>query len=1429
MTDKDDFVHMHLHSDGSALDGACTIKDYVAEAKKRGNPAIACSDHGTMRMSLKLHEACKEEGGIKPIFGSEFYVSPDMRRKGLTEEERAEITKGLPAGARKAAIKEYEEREGIRDRWHMCVWAKNDVGLRNLYRLSSASFIDGFYYKPRIDLKELERYKEGLIVSTGCLSSPIHDSNATGKTRQALEYADRLFDMFGEDLRLELQPHAIRDQRVANKLILELHDRFGGKASLLATQDAHYLRQSDAEHHEVLLCIGTASKLSDPDRFKFDGDEFHFRTRKEMFAAFRRHHEFIPKETVKKALDATMEMAEQMTAKIVTDYHAALLPSPHMPEKYAGDNFSYLRDLCLDGWKWRAIDRRSVGLAKRRGLEHAKLYAEYGARLRHELRAIRTQKFVPYFLIVRELYAFARGQKIQVGPGRGSAGGSLIAYLLGITAVDPIEHGLIFERFINPFRMDMPDIDMDFEDKRRHEIMSWLVQRFGQENVAQIATVGKLSGKDVLKSVARVLEVPLMEVSAVTSSIVERSSGDERASQTVEDSFKEFDVCKKFDAKYPKVLYHARHLEGLSKTLGMHAAGIVTSPVPLTDILPLEIRKHEGRNVVVTAYDMYGAAAMGLVKLDVLGLRTLTVVREAVEAVEQNRGVKIDLESEDFSLNDTKTLQAYTDHDYGGIFQYDTPGADKVCKGVTFSDFEDIAAMTALNRPGTARSGLAAKFVERKMNPKLVSKVDYHPLVSEITKDTLGIIVYQEHVIRIFTDCAGFAPGTADSLRKTMAKKVGDETMGKEREKFVKGCEEHSGIDAKTANKIMDAIVFFGCVRKGTMVSTVHGPRAIETLCAGDKIWSVDVEGKLVKNTVKAVGGSGRKPLFAVRTTQSEVLASADHWWMVRAPDGSQSFKKTSDLVPDDDIASVARGSFEAGWAPFVDARSRADAETFDLECKNEPANYLCRAPLEGECRSDVTTWNVSHNSYGFNKSHATEYGVISFWTMYLKVHYPLEFFWASLKNEPDRQRVAQLAKDAKKHGIKLLQPHVNVSKTDFAMDVPNNAIRGSLTDIKGCGDAAAETIMAQQPFTDWWDFIGRVEKRKVHKGVVLALAKAGALAGMIPNTKWFVENINEFWKAQGKKKTGPAHEMLQASRDDQDFDAEEAALVSSSVNPLAFGRHPVDAYKEFIKRAVKVPLADMSSETFFQDYNNKGTYILGIIVHVQYCLIGDFHSGLPPTEDEKRRQFWGTRFAKVNIEDKGGRQNRCIFGIDVFDRCRHIIDMGVGTPVIAHVIPNAKYENVYAQTCVELATLRNKMAEGAEKDVWEQVALGMHPAIFYKWKDEETKTKRAFNRTFKKSPLGGVFTGVVTNVKLKYDKNDNMMAFFGLLAADGMWIEAIAFSSVWDQIKGAIKPGRLVMVEIEKKPDTYRGGGWSHFAGNVRVLTKPDLETKSS
>lgn len=831
MKKTEDYVSMHVHSDLSSLDGACKIADYLEVARERGAPALAITDHGTMRGFYDLLSAANEaEDAVKPIYGVEFYVSPDMHRRGLTDEEKDAVAGAARGTERTRLIKDHEETEGIRDRWHLTAWALDDVGLRNLFRLTSAAWTEGFYYKPRIDIEEIAKHNEGVAFATGCLNSPINDLWLAGKKRRALGVADRLYEILGDRLYLEIQPHNIKAQREVNGLWTtpSVRSRYR-EAKLLATQDSHYLTRDDAGSHDVLLCIGTAARITDPDRFRFDGDEFHFRTREEMEAAFLANHGHISDDDVKEALDNTVELAERVTTAPKIDKLRALLPAVEMPEGYKSE-MAYVRDLCIEGMRWRDISGRAKKIAEAEGITHAEMLQRYGARLRHELGELNRKRFLPYFLVVRELYDWAREKKIMCGPGRGSSAGSLVAFLLGITSVDPLEHKLIFERFISPARPELPDIDMDWEDARRGEIIEYLVEKYGRANVCQIATHGKLTGKQVLKDVSRVFNVPFAESNMITDHVMERDSGDERAFHTVEDSIEQSKELRDFAESYPDVITHAIALEGLTKTLGIHAAGIIASPVPLTDIIPLESRTRPpsagpGPRIVVSALDMEGVQAMGLVKLDVLGLRTLTYLRMCVEEVERRHGVRHDLEA--LSLDDPDTLQCFTDGDFMGVFQFDSVSSRKLCAGITFTHFEDIATMTAINRPGATRSGLAEQYVERKKEGISVTDLSeeevFHEKVRAITVDTLGVLVYQEHLMRVFGEVAGFSPAEVERVRKIVGKREGAEAMERERPAFLDGVKSATpDMSEETANKLFGALVQAGAYQFNKSHATAY-------------------------------------------------------------------------------------------------------------------------------------------------------------------------------------------------------------------------------------------------------------------------------------------------------------------------------------------------------------------------------------------------------------------------------------------------------------------------------------------------------------------------------------------------------------------------------------------------------------------------------
>lgn len=830
MSGDDDFVHLHTHSDFSQLDGCGKVKGFIEVAEERNHRAIAFTEHGTMR---GIHDLAKhtQDKSIKPIYGIEFYVSPDMNARGLSDEDKAAVIGDLKPNSKeaKALVRETESTRGIRDRWHLTVWAQTDEGLKNLYKLSSMAWLDGFYYKPRIDLATLMEHGDGLHVATGCLSSPINQRVIAGRTKRALAEADLLHERFGENLWLEVMPHDIPVQRDCNEFMLKLRDRYG-TPNLLATQDAHYVARGDAEAHEVLLCIGTGTVMSNPERFKFDGDEFYFRTRGEMSDAFERHHPGFKERHIKEALDNTMRLADSCTAQIELDRFKCILPPVNLPEKFHGDEWGYIKELCRMGWEWREIPERAARYGKRERMDTHDAVKIYRDRLLKELRVFRARKVVPYFLIVDDLYKWARSKAIAYGPGRGSSAGSLVSFLLGITSVDPIEHDLLFERFLSPGRIDMPDIDMDFEDVRRGEILDYLRERYGHENVAQITTVGGMKAKQCVKDVARVFEVPYVESNDATSEI-DNDAG-------VDDSFDNSRALRAFNKKFPHVREFASKLEGMNKNVGVHAAGIVTSPIPLTDIVPLEWRKSKSdknaARVVVTALDMKGVQDRGLLKLDVLGLRTMTVLRMSAEAIAENpegdmvqynplrlNGDKIDSE---IDMDEPCIMEGFTEHDFVGVFQFDSVSADNVTKGATFKSFADVAAFNALNRPGTTRSGMAEEYVLRMKKPERIGRTKYHEYIKDITKKTLGVLLFQEQVIETLVKVGGFSPGDADELRRKIGKSEGEEALLPYRDKFITGARKlNEGMTHEVAEKLFSDISRFGAYGFNLAHSVAYG------------------------------------------------------------------------------------------------------------------------------------------------------------------------------------------------------------------------------------------------------------------------------------------------------------------------------------------------------------------------------------------------------------------------------------------------------------------------------------------------------------------------------------------------------------------------------------------------------------------------------
>lgn len=1274
--------HLHTHTEFSVFDGCGKQEAFIKKAQAMGMPAVALTEHGSMRGVYKQSESCRELSKdlaaglapIKPIFGIEFYLCDDMFRRGFTKEEEAVITKDIPRAQRSEAIYQEEVSAGIRARFHLTALAMNSEGLKNLYKLSSLAWVDGYWKRPRIDLKTLYQHHEGIIVLSGCLSGAINHYLIKGDVDKAISTAEELKHHLGDRFYLELMSHSVKDQDVANRGLLKLSEALD--IPIVATQDAHWIDEEDAPVQEVLLCIHTKKTMSMPPngdiktgRFKFDTDEFWFKTRVEMEDTFSRNHGgYMTPALVKRALDSTLEINERITATLKIDRKQGMVPKipmppefnthPEMEEPHPDDEYDYMVHLCINGWISRGLEERIAEQARKHKTPIADVTKRYRERLTHELGAIKRQGVVRYFLVIWRMYNWARSRGIECGPGRGSAGGCIVSFLMYITDIDPMEYGLLFERFLSPERVDLPDVDCDFESERREEIIQYLRDTYGEDNTCQIATIGTLKGKQCLIDIARVLDIPDKEVREVTQSIVERSSGDERASQTIEDAFKDFDVCRKFNDRHPEVLELAKKLEGQARNLGIHAAGVIVCPVPITDVAPIEIRKINERQkdapvVKVSAFDMYGSAAVGLMKIDILGIRNLDTIRSCREMIKNRHGVVVDWDR--IAMDDERVLQNFTDHSYIGIFQFDTPAADKISEGVKYTSFEDVAAMIALDRPGTARSGLATEYLKRKQNPKMRKSI--HPIVDEICSDTLGVIVYQEHVTRIFVELAGFSPATADSLRKKIAKKWGDEAIGKERENFVKG--------------------------------------------------------------------------------------------------------------------AIARG------------------------CPKEVAEDLI---------SKITFFG----SYGFNKSHSIAYGLTGYRQMWLKTYYPTEYMWALLKHEPDRGEVSRFVKECHKLGVPVRPAEVNHSTAEWAIN-GDNEIVASLIDLKGVAENTVREIEAKRPFRSFIDFAHRIDRRRVNRAHVQVLLKSGAMRNMVPNQKWALENVQTIWDAVGKGKLVEAAQMLVDSAALPDFTPDEAQIVSSEVNPLSFGKHPMEPYKDFLENTCTAPWLSMGDEDL---YTHGDGWVNGIVLEVKYNQIGDFHTGPEPTEDEKRRQKWGARYANVNVEDISGKQNRMKVDHDIFDTYRPIVDKKQGTIVAAHVNLGAKFKNIRAHFLIDLEALRKKVRDcGMPPEELRKLLLspeaGPELVASFGWEERlliGAHPASRFGARCEPLPSGRIrVTGIVTHLNVKLDKKYNEMAFFGVHHASG-YVDVMCFASAWPEFKEMIKPGQLLRAVF--KP-TDRGDGY--------------------
>ncbi|QKD79547.1 DNA polymerase III subunit alpha [Actinomyces marmotae] len=908
-TPADDFVHLHVHTDYSMLDGAGKIKDYVAEAKRLGQKALAITDHGYMFGAYEFYAAARK-AGIKPIIGVEAYVTP-----GTSRHDRTRVFWG----------DESQRSDDVSARGsytHMTLLSRDDEGLHNLMRLDSFASLEGQMGKaPRMDRELISRYAKGLISSTGCPSSEVQTRLRLGQWEEARRVAGELQDIFGKDyFYVELMDHGLEIERRVTKDLLRLAKEIG--APLLATNDSHYVRPEDRTIQDAMLCINSGSVLSDPDRFKFDGDTYYLRPGREMRELFKEMPE---------ACDNTLLVAEQCDVHFATvDDGASFMPVFPVPEGETMESW-FIKEC------WAGMDKRFRGQIP----EDCRKQAEY------EIGVIVQMGFPGYFLVVADYINWAKARGIRVGPGRGSGAGSMVAYAMGITELNPLNHGLIFERFLNPERISMPDIDVDFDERRRDEVIEYVKDKYGSDQVSQVVTYGVIKAKQSLKDSSRVMGYPYAVGDRLTKAMPPTIMGKDITIKGIfnpeDERYGEAEEFRKLHAEDPdaqKIVELAKGLEGMTRQWGVHACAVIMSSAPLTDIIPMMQRLQDG--AYITQFDYPTCEHLGLLKMDFLGLRNLTVISDALDNIVANGKPALDIDH--VELDDRATYELLSRGETLGVFQLDGGGMRTLLRLMKPDNFEDISAVGALYRPGPMGAESHTNYALRKNGLQEITPI--HPELADalepILGTTYGLIVYQEQVMKIATDLAGFTMGKADALRKAMGKKKMD-----------------------ILNKMF-----------------------------------VEFEAGMVAN------GFSKD---SVRTLWDVVV-------------------------------------------PFA--------------------------------------------KYAFNKAHSAAYGVVSYWTAYLKTHYPTEYMAALLTSQKDnKDKLAVYLGECRHMGITVLPPDVNASRARFA--AVGGGIRFGLSAVRNVGLNVVEAIVNARKekgeFTSFEDFLDKVPAVVCNKRTIDSLIKAGA------------------------------------------------------------------------------------------------------------------------------------------------------------------------------------------------------------------------------------------------------------------------------------------------------------------------------------------------